>query len=460
MSESSNTTPPPRSPCRAADDLLDLALQITPSKQPRALRDLRLNLQSRANDLRDDISAMKRRLTDFENQAVSSQHPRKRRKRLNRAADADESIENPNSLEDRTREKGRLFTIQEALFLVDDSVFEVDEDEDFDESAEFTTDKNKIQGQLRQVLRYLPNDAKPFRSTTLVSGAFADGMSGQRSTTSNRLRDTSLAKIVDDIKPFATSSSRFTSFSKLIGYQPGTETCEPFYSKLDAPILYSEWNGQKNVSHLFRNDLLLKIYASLIRGPSGAVGLFDGQSKRPAAKTIERMHRIRCTLPGAITNSAILAIWLHSADTTLTEIGDQTSINYRARHSYYLQNIVEALASNKAWAVDLLAYWDRTLFPDADTPHDADGSAGREIEEDDEDFFGSAQPLLHAQSPRVRSSTSPLPRRLTPSPPSPQRAPAASSSRQERENSVSTSHGSPSRSRQRSQRRGEGHHRR
>jgi hypothetical protein len=114
---------------------------------------------------------MKRRLTDFENQAVSSQHPRKRRKRLNRAADADESIENPNSLEDRTREKGRLFTIQEALFLVDDSVFEVDEDEDFDESAEFTTDKNKIQGQLRQVLRYLPNDAKPFRSTTLVSGA-------------------------------------------------------------------------------------------------------------------------------------------------------------------------------------------------------------------------------------------------------------------------------------------------
>jgi hypothetical protein len=84
-------------------------------------------------------------------------------------------------------------------------------------------------------------------------------MSGQRSTTSNRLRDTSLAKIVDDIKPFATSSSRFTSFSKLIGYQPGTETREPFYSKLDAPILYSEWNGQKNVSHLFRNDLLLKV---------------------------------------------------------------------------------------------------------------------------------------------------------------------------------------------------------
>jgi hypothetical protein len=84
-------------------------------------------------------------------------------------------------------------------------------------------------------------------------------MSGQWSTTSNRLRDASLAKIVDDIKPFMSSSSRFNSFSELIGYQPGTETREPFYSRLDAPILYSEWNGNKNVSHLFRNDLLLKV---------------------------------------------------------------------------------------------------------------------------------------------------------------------------------------------------------
>ncbi|KAJ7714999.1 hypothetical protein B0H14DRAFT_2644293 [Mycena olivaceomarginata] len=319
---SPNTTPPPRSPCRVTDDLLDLAQQITPSKQSRALREIRLNLQSRANDLRDDISAMKRR---------------------------------PHRLREPGRShagrKAACSPSKKAFFLVDDTVFEVEEDEDFDEGTEFSTDKNKIQGQLHQVLRYLPNDAKPFRSTTLVSGAFADGMSGQRSTTSNRLRDASLAKIVDDIKPFTSSSSRFNAFSELIGYQPGTET--------RSMLPYST------------------IYASLIRGPSGAVGLFDGQSKRPAAKTIERMHHIHCALPGAIANSAILAIWLHSADTTLTEIGDQTSINYRTRHSYYLQHIVEALASNKAWAVDLLAYWNRILFPDADSPNGADGSARR-----------------------------------------------------------------------------------
>jgi hypothetical protein len=188
------------------------------------------------------------------------------------------------------------------------------------------------------------------------------------------------------------------------------------------------------------------------------------------------VHRIRCDLSGAITNSVILVhifsppptflinlfqvIWLHSADTTLTEIGDQASINYRARHSYYLQHIVEALASYKAWAVDLLAYWDRTLFPDADSPNGADGSAGREIEEDDEDFFASAQALTRPRSPCIHSSTSPPPRRLTRSPPSLQRTPAASSSRQEQENCESTSHGGHSRSLRHLQRHGEGQCRR
>ncbi|KAJ7353167.1 hypothetical protein DFH08DRAFT_804748 [Mycena albidolilacea] len=313
---------------------------ITPSKQSRVLR------KSRANDPWDDISAMKRRLTaDFENQAV---------KRYNCAADADESIENPNSLEDRTREIGRLFACARCS------------------------------------------------------------------------------------------------------------------------LLYSEWNGNKNISHLFRNDLLLKIYASLIRGPSGAVGLFDGQSKRPADNYREDApHPLRPTLcnhqlghPGPhllptshFSRHLFQAIWLHSADTILTEIGDQTSINYRARHSYYLQHIVEALASNKAWAVGLLVYWDRTLFPDADSPNNVDGSAGREIEEDDEDLFASVQALTRPRSTRIHSSTSPPPRRLTPSPPSPQRTPAASSSRQEQENCESTSHGGHSCSPRCLQRHGEGQRR-
>jgi hypothetical protein len=56
---------------------------------------LHRNLQSRANDVREDISSFKRRITDLENQSATTARPRKQRKRLNRAAHADESIVNP-----------------------------------------------------------------------------------------------------------------------------------------------------------------------------------------------------------------------------------------------------------------------------------------------------------------------------------------------------------------------------
>ncbi|KAJ7114464.1 hypothetical protein C8R44DRAFT_855686 [Mycena epipterygia] len=399
---------PLSSPRRATDDLLELTQQMTPSKPPEVLRRLRRDIQSQANDIRDDFSALKRRLTDLEHQSAATQPPRKTRKRGHRAALADDSIENPQTIEDRTREKGRQFVVQEAFFLVDDDVFVVDEDEEFDEDDEFTSDKNKIQGQLRRILQFLPNDVKHLRTTELISGAFTDGMSGQRSTTSNRLRGASLAKIVDDVKPFATSSGRFNAFAKLIGYQPGTETREPYYSKLDVPILYDGWQGEKDLTKLFRGQCLLKIYASLIRGPNGAEGLFSGKVKRPAAKTVEKMYKIQFTTLGAIINSCCLAIWLHSADTQLTEIGDETGINYRERYYYYMQRLVEALASKKARAVDLVAYWDRILFPDADKPHANDaGSAGDqrlEAGEDDDDFFGSAPAAVSPVQP-IRPTT-------------------------------------------------------
>ncbi|KAF7324391.1 hypothetical protein MVEN_02645000 [Mycena venus] len=395
---------PSSSPSRATDELLELAQQLTPSKPPDILRRIRRNIQSRANE-------------------PPPLHVHKKlRKRLNRAAHADNSIANPHTVEERTREKGRHFVVEEALFLVDPDMFTVDEDEDFDISEEFTSDKNRIQGQLRQIMRYLPDDIKHLRKTNLISGAFIDGMSGQRSNTSNRLRVASLANIVDDVKPFETSASRFNAFAKLIGYQPGTDTRDPYYSKLDVPILYDNWQGQKDLNSFLRGPILLKIHASIIRGPNGAVGLFSGKSKRPSAKTVEKMYKIHHTALGAISNSASLAIWMHSADTQLTEIGDETGINYRERQIYYLQRILDGLANDKAWALDLVAYWDRILFPDADAPQNGAGSAGNqrlEAGEDEDDFFDSAPAAEHPPTP-----TCPATRLSTPPPLSPNRSSA------------------------------------
>ncbi|KAJ6534860.1 hypothetical protein B0H19DRAFT_1241186 [Mycena capillaripes] len=187
----------------------------------------------------------------------------------------------------------------------------------------------------------------------------------------------------------------------------------------------------------FDFDLVNATELKTLPWPMSPEGRFSGKAKRPAAKTVEKMYKIQWTTLGAIVNSCCLAIWLHSADTQLSEIGDETGINYRERHSYYMQRIVEALVSKKAGAVDLVAYWDRILFPDADKPHaNAAGSAGDQPDEDDDDFFGSAPavvsparlirpttPINTSVSSRDESSTSPAPpARNNHRPPPPQRS--------------------------------------
>jgi hypothetical protein len=128
-------------------------------------------MQSSANAVREDLSFLKRRVTDLENLSASTARPRKQRKRNNRAANADDSIPDPQTIEERTREKGRHFVIQEALFLVDIDIFTVELDDEFDAIHEFATEKNRVQGQLRQILKYLPADVLHLRKTDLISGA-------------------------------------------------------------------------------------------------------------------------------------------------------------------------------------------------------------------------------------------------------------------------------------------------
>jgi hypothetical protein len=72
-----------------------------------------------------------------------------------------------------------------------------------------------------------------------------------------------------------------------------------------------------------------------------------------------------------------------SADTKLTERGDQTGINYRQRHAAYAQRLRDGIRNNKAWAVDLLKYWDSILFPNNDDSADASGAPGGEDDEMD-----------------------------------------------------------------------------
>jgi hypothetical protein len=65
-----------------------------------------------------------------------------------------------------------------------------------------------------------------------------------------------------------------------------------------------------------------------------------------------------------------------------------------------MQHIVEALASKKAWALDLVAYWDHILFPNADAPQSTSAGDQRlEDAEDDNDFFDSAPAVESPMQP-------------------------------------------------------------
>ncbi|KAJ6523334.1 hypothetical protein B0H19DRAFT_1201873 [Mycena capillaripes] len=368
----------------ALADILNLSQQLTPSKSPRRLRQLRAEIQARANDAEEADSAKNLQIADLTNQVLPTKPAHKRRKRFHRADGADDSIPNPVTLEERVREAGRHFVVVQALFLVDPRLtWTVEYNEDFDFAVEFDSKANKVQGQLHDVIALLPSDAVPLRTEPWIAGAFEDGMSGQRSTISNRLRRASLQVLMgaDQLKHFRSSNSRFDAFAELIGYKPTEDATPAHYSAFEAEILYDNYDGTIDVDKIFRHPLLLKIYACILRGPYGAQGLFEGEYHLPQASCVQQIHNVTCTSTGAVSTCTTLAIWMLSADTKLTERGDQTGINYRQRHATYAKRLRDGIRNKKAWAVNLLKYWDSILFPNNDDSADPSGAPG--VEEDE-----------------------------------------------------------------------------
>ncbi|KAJ6534561.1 hypothetical protein B0H10DRAFT_2246888 [Mycena sp. CBHHK59/15] len=393
---------PPSSP-HPLNELLALTQQLTPRKSPRTIRQ---QIQVQANDAQEEHVNLKRRAVDAEQQADTTRKRRKTRKRGDRARDAEDSEVNAQTTEIRIRDAGRYFAVQKAIFLIDDDIMNTDENEDFDVDHEFDSSENELQGQLRDILAVLPDQVKPKIKQLWVQDSFLDGLHSQRASIRYRLRTEALHVIVEDAKVFATSASRFDAFSELIGYKRATETSEAFYDRFEVPILYDQWDGKIDLDHLFRGNRLLEVFASVIRGPRGAEGLFEGKSKLPQAKCLERIHKIVRITPGAIVSAAILAIWLFSADTQLVKVGDEMNIDYAFRHRVYIRRIREALRDKKAWVVGLLDYWNRILFPNSDKSRDH-GVVGNEMLEDDEqldNIFAQAPSAMERTVPQVTSS--------------------------------------------------------
>ncbi|KAJ7112314.1 hypothetical protein C8R44DRAFT_882687 [Mycena epipterygia] len=419
-------------------DLLELTQQLTPHKSPRRARQICLDIQSLVNDVGESHSAIKRKLADVTNQLGTTRKPRKRRMRGNRATEAPDDVENPDTLEDRVRKAGRHFVIERGLFLFTDvhDLLATEEDPTFSEDTEFDSENSRIQGQLRDVIALLPGDARAIREQEWIASAFFDGMNNKRSTIHSRLRHESLELIITNVKfsdgenmkgdDFESSSSRFNSFRKRIGYQPATADAAAFYSILKAEVLFADYDGTMNVDKIFCGPLLLNIYACIIRGPQGAKGLFDGKSKLPAAKVSQRIYGIKYTAPAAIAGCAIWAMWLLSSDTQLGAggEGDETQIDYTFYFHTFLRQISDGLRNEAEWELELFRYWDDLLFPNTEhslcqttsTNHQA---IGADIDAMDEAFRVATQRREDSPVPGPSRERSPSPSPPPPHQPSP-----------------------------------------
>ncbi|KAJ7886229.1 hypothetical protein B0H14DRAFT_1323110 [Mycena olivaceomarginata] len=321
---------------------------------------IRTNIQAGMNEVDGLLTAKDRQIADLINQAHATRRPRKRR-RHHRSEGIDNSqAPNPAAVEERTRAAGRRFALLKSLFFIDDErVWAVQKDETFNRTKEFDSDEGRIQGQLLDVLDVLPEDVHEWRQDewlSLATTAHSSWMAwtARRATIAHHIRSQSLSTLVADATNFESSTSRKSTFHDLIGYNAPTETSHAFYSSYKVAILYDEYDGTVDLDHIFRHPVLLRIFACLIRGPNGAKGLLEGTSKRPQAKCVEKLYNVKRITAGVIVNCAILGIWLHSPDTQLQATGDTTHINYSARLSEYLWQLVEGLRSQAEWAEGLL----------------------------------------------------------------------------------------------------------
>ncbi|KAJ7794779.1 hypothetical protein B0H14DRAFT_2392273, partial [Mycena olivaceomarginata] len=252
-------------------------------------------------------------------------------------------------------------------------------DDEYNAELRFSSDENIRQGQLREVLDILPDDLMPFRKRAWLAQAFKDGMNSQRSHTRTRLRK-DVHHIVPEGIPaarVATQQSRIQHFRSLIGWDEEKNQ----YSIWNVPFLHGNESATLDFDEVFQHPILLKIFACIIRGSASTEGMIRGTPRLPRANTMQRIHNIQYTTPGAIVDSAIWAIWLFSGDEDFLPTGDFTAINYRDRHDEYLDKILEGLRRQQKWARDLFVFWDSHLFPSTNGSHYG-GGVQQDHEED------------------------------------------------------------------------------
>ncbi|KAJ7794032.1 hypothetical protein B0H14DRAFT_3497423 [Mycena olivaceomarginata] len=358
---SRTSTPDPSHYSDKSAHLKDLILLCTPNKSGQELANIRADLAACVDDQGQAIQHLKHRLVDLENGIEAPRKSSRSRNHRTEGIEEESADFTSQELEQRARRAGRKFVILRGLWLclTDDdfeAFFNTELDDDYTAELRFSSDSEIRQAQLREVIDTLPVDLESFRKRRWLAMAFKDGMNSQRWNTRNRLRKEAQHVLPDSIPTswLATEQSRRDHLRTFIGWNSETRK----YSIWNAPCLHGNDSNELDYNQVFRHPLLLRIFASIIRGSASADSVMERSSRRPKANTMQRIFGIVSTSPGAI------AIWLCSGDETFAPVGDVTGINYYDRYNEYLEKILEGLRRRQKWARDLFVFWDSHLFPE------------------------------------------------------------------------------------------------
>ncbi|KAF9554036.1 hypothetical protein CPC08DRAFT_753896 [Agrocybe pediades] len=351
---------------RSSSPEITLSLTTSPAKLIKYAR----NLEIDRTTAQAEILNLRRKLADIaRNDANGSdddetEEPTRKKSRTHSHAQADKAYE------EKARQAGHLFVINKGLFLqAGVETFGTALDPEFDEAQRFENADNKIQGQLREIMKVLGPQLSDEITDAWLPASFIAGMRAQRSNTATRLRHHCATIFGVSEEDMLTSATRKEKFRKLIGWVENSNGVGS-YSSVDVEILHKDYGGHYDIKKAFLNPVLMRVFTALIRGPKAAKEMMRSDmsiSLNPKNDTMERKHHIRNITPGAIAGAAILTRWALSADEMLQDVGHITGINYSRDFDEYLELFLSGLHKKKKSIINVIREWDRVIFPHSES---------------------------------------------------------------------------------------------
>ncbi|KAJ7221502.1 hypothetical protein GGX14DRAFT_558994 [Mycena pura] len=319
---------------------------------------------------------------------ISHKRPRTARALARRGSDSELSDSEPSDAEppsedaaERLKRAGRRWAIERGLWLVGSKhLFDTRLDGDCHTSrlCRFDPDKigEKIQAQLHEIDHYLPEQYRGNQSSdvrAMLAPLVQEGVRTQRSNTATRLRKVAGPMIFNiNATDLKDSARRTRDFKDDIGWKTD-DSGKGGYDILDVPILHGDMRSLYSLDQFLLNPALMRLYASLTRGPEAAAHMLDRDLGRvpadapfPSSKTetMRDIFKLDHVELGGIATAAVLAIWTLSGDEQLQETGSQTGINYAERHDEYLQILMEGMAMKSPVIQHIVDVWNEKIFPE------------------------------------------------------------------------------------------------